>query len=489
MKASPDASIYMLTGSDFLDSLYSAYLKVPQPMQKKLVTTAYLGLTATLEGAKTNYSLLSDHLYSLKSSEEQEQKREPGKKTLVADIVTNTPLLEKIRDKATAPEASRVKNTAASLSTFRQSNVARPKRIVRRKVEKGKSKAEANDYGHGAFAGEVHVHRMSVVSQIQDLFPDLGNGFVVKLLDEYNDNVEEVTAHLLEDSLPPHLAEADRSEQLSTPASVPQSHLPPRSSQHLPKRRNVFDDDEFDKLAVDTSRLHIGRRNQDLTADKVLSDRSKAPAKSHILAALAAFDSDDDERDDTYDFEDVGASVDTAAPDGDANSDLSGKNEEALFRAFNMSPAVFGRDSETKRGKARAALKSETGMTDEAIEGWGIMIGRDPKRLRRLEAKFNTFGGQQRELQSTSWKNSPAESADEGSGDGGRGGFGGRGRGRGRGRGGRGGGRGGGSVAGPTDDKATQISRQRKEANKSSSANHNRKAQRDKKMARGGFPG
>ena len=63
-----------------------------------------------------------------------------------------------------------------------------------------------------------------------------------------------------------------------------------------------------------------------------------------------------------------------------------------------------------------------------------------------------------------------------------------RGRGRG-GRGGRGGGRGGSNVAGPTDDKNTQISRQRKEANKGSTANHNRKAQRDKKMARGGFAG
>lgn len=506
LKASPDAGIYMLTGSDFLDSLYSAYPKVPPTMQKKLVTTAYLGLTATLEGNKPNYSLLSDHLYSLKSTEEQEQKRELGKKTLVADLVTNTPLLEKIRDRVTAPEASRVKNTAASLSAFRQSSVARPKRLVRRKVDKGKSKAADDEYGHGAFTGEVHVHRMSVVTQIQDLFPDLGAGFIVKLLDQYHDNVEEVTAHLLEGSLPPHLAEADRSEQLydsshnsvedtltllhrPTPSSAPQSHLPPRSSQQLPERRNVFDDDEFDKLAVDASRLHIGRRNQGLTADKVLSDRSKAPQKSHILAALAAFDSDDDERDDTYDFEDVGASVDTAAPDGDANSDLSNKNEEALFRAFSMSPDVFGRESETRRGKARAALKSETGMTDEAIEGWGIMMGRDPKRLRRLEAKFSTFQGQQRELQSTAWKASPAASGDEGSGDGGRGGFGGRGRGRGRGRGGRGGGRGGGNVAGPTDDKGTQISRQRKEANKSSSANHNRKAQRDKKMARGGFAG
>lgn len=121
-------------------------------------------------------------------------------------------------------------------------------------------------------------------------------------------------------------------------------------------------------------------------------------------------------------------------------------------------------------------------MTDEAIEGWGIMMGRDPKRLRRLEAKFATFQGQQRELQTTAWRNSPAGSADDGSADAGRGG---RGRGRGRGR----GGRGGGNVAGPTDDKSTQISRQRKEANKGSSANHNRKAQRDKKMARGGFPG
>ncbi|KAF2630143.1 hypothetical protein BU25DRAFT_388431 [Macroventuria anomochaeta] len=485
LKASPDASIYMLTGSDFLDSLYSAYPKVSPTMQKKLVTTAYFGLTATLEGAKPNYSLLSDHLYSLKSSEEHEQKKEQGKKTLVADLVTNTPLLEKIRDKATTPEATRVWNTAASLSVFHQSSIVRPKRLVRRKVDKGKNKAEADDYGHGAFTGEVHVHRMSVITQIQDLFPDLGAGFVVKLLDEYNDNIEEVTAHLLDGSLPPHLADADRSDQLPTPSSAPQSHLPSRSSQHLPERRNVFDDDEFDKLAIDTSHLHIGRKNKDLTADKVLSDRSKAPATSHILAALAAFDSDDDERDDTYDFEDVGASVDTAAPDGDANSDLSNKNEEALFRAFSKSPDVFGRDVEKKRGKARAALKSETGMTDEAIEGWGIMIGRDPKRLRRLEAKFSTFHGQQRELQSTAWKNSPAGSGDEGSGDGGRGGFCGRGRGRGRGRGGRGGGRGGGNVAGPANEKSTQIARQRKEANKG--RNHN--AQRDKKMARGGFSG
>jgi activating signal cointegrator complex subunit 2 len=214
LRVSADASIYMLTGSDFLDALYAAYPNVSPPMRKKLVTVAYLGLTAVLEGPKPNYSLLSDHLYGLKSSEEQEQKKEPGKNTLVADLVTNTPLLEKIRDKAIAPEATRVKNTAASLSAFRQSGLARPKKLVRRKVDKGKAKVSNDEYGHGAFTGEIHVHRMSMVTQVQDLFPDLGGGFIVKLLDEYNDDVEQVTAHLLEDSVPSHLANVDRSEQL-----------------------------------------------------------------------------------------------------------------------------------------------------------------------------------------------------------------------------------------------------------------------------------
>lgn len=214
LRASSDASTYMLTGSDFLDSLYSAFPQVSQSMQKKLVTVAYLGLTSTLESSKPNYSLLADHLYGLKNSEEQEQRKEPGKKTLVADLVTNTPILERIRDKAISPEAARLKNTAASLSAFRQSGFARPKRLVRRKVEKGKERVEDDDYGHDAITGEIHVHRMSTITQIQDLFPDLGAGFIVKLLDEYHDDIEQVTAHLLEESLPPHLAEADRHEQL-----------------------------------------------------------------------------------------------------------------------------------------------------------------------------------------------------------------------------------------------------------------------------------
>lgn len=213
LKVSSDGAMYMLTGSDFLDSLCAAYPKVSSSLQSKLTTTAYLGLMSLLEGRKPNFSVLSDHLYSLKVNGEQHHKSGFAQATLVADLVTNTPLLNKIRDKATAPEATRIKNSAASLSVFQYSAIVRPKKLVRRKIDKGKGKIVEDQFGQGAF-GEIHVHRMSLISQIQDLFPDLGSSFVAKLLHEYNDSIEEVTAHLLEDSLPSHLANADRSEQL-----------------------------------------------------------------------------------------------------------------------------------------------------------------------------------------------------------------------------------------------------------------------------------
>lgn len=220
-----------------------------------------------------------------------------------------------------------------------------------------------------------------------------------------------------------------------------------------------------------------------MTADDVLNDRSAAPGKAAILSALAAFDSDDDERDDTYDAEDVGGTVDAAS----TAEDLAETNEEALFRAYQTSPAVFARDAATRRGGPRAQLKEETGMTDEAIEGWALMLSRNPQLKRRLEGRFSQWSGAQPELKPTAWRASPAGSgAEESDPDGGSSSF----RGwRGRGRGSRGHGGRGGNVSGPASDAETEAARRRKEAHKGSRANHNRRDQRAKKMARGGFPG
>lgn len=260
--------------------------------------------------------------------------------------------------------------------------------------------------------------------------------------------------------------------------------LAPRSTPtQLPIRRNVFDDDEFDRLAVDTSKISFGK-NPEKTADDVLRDKSTAPNKAAILSALASLDPDDDERDDTYDAADVGGTVDAGNQEADGVND---SNEELLFRAFQADLRIFARDAETRRSATRTKLRDETGMADEAIEGWAVMLQRNPTQMKRLEAKY-AWSGQQSQLERTSWRASPAGSgAEESDPDGGsnRGGRGGRARG-GRGRGGRGR---GGNVAGPTGEKDTEMARKNKEAHKGARANHHRRDARAKKMARGGFAG
>ncbi|KAE8450056.1 hypothetical protein EG329_007196 [Mollisiaceae sp. DMI_Dod_QoI] len=493
LHASPQTAAFFMAGSDFLDSLISCYKIMNPPLRKVIISTTYLCLIGLTEGDKPNFSSLVDQLYSLKIAAEAHKAGPTNvNDSLVAELVTSTPVVKQIQQRieASGSGSSRAKSVITTLEGFKKAGSSgKPRHLVKRKVNKGKGVA-LDVYGHGSH-GKIHVHRMSLISQVQDLFPDLGSAFIVKLLDEYGDDVEQVISHLLEGSLPDHLEKADHAESLEDGQF--QDHKPdmaPHSTPPLPpSRRNVFDDDEFDQLAVDTSKLHFGRRNPDQTADDVLQDRSTAPNKAAILSALAAFDSDDDERDDTYDVADVGGTVDSATPGNnpeEANVDTRDGQDEALFRAYKMSPETFGRDAATRRGKARAALREETGMIDEAIEGWGLMLSRDPRQMRRLEAKYFTFTGAQKELTPTSWRASTAGSGTEDSDIDGNG----RGRGGFRGRAPRGGrGRGRGNVAGPTGDKDTEVARHRKEANKGSRANHNRRDQRARKMARGGFPG
>lgn len=509
ISASSSTAAFFLAGSEFLDGLITCYTVMNPPLRKVIITATYLSLVGLAEDSK--YSILTDQLYSLKTAAEA-HKAGPlnANDCLVRELVSTTPLIQQIerRMEVAGTENTRVKNVLRDLATWKKSGAGiRPKRLIKRKIDKGKGVAPQS---HEADQ-EMHIHRMSKISQIQDIFPDLGAGFIARLLDEYGENTEEVTAHLLEDSLPAHLKEANRSEQLYVPRSrthayasftddLSRSTRPPKSRRksslvpratptQLPTRHNVFDDDDLDRLALDTSQLHIGKRGAEQTADDLLADRSSAPSKAAIISALAAFDSDDDERDDTYDAADVGGAIDAVANEEDPTD----ANEETLWRAYSADPRQFDRDQGTRKGVSRGRLREETGMTDEAIEGWAVMLNRNSQQKRRLEMKYsavNAFTGHQTELARTSWQDG-AETSDTDGGNG-RGGHRGRGRGRGgRGRGGGGGGGGGrgGNVAGPSGEQETEAARRRKEANKSQRANHNRRDQRAKKMARGGaFP-
>ncbi|KAI9925625.1 hypothetical protein ASPWEDRAFT_41741 [Aspergillus wentii DTO 134E9] len=522
--ALPACGQVLITGSDFLDTFSDAYLTLKRgEIRKVLVANAYVGLTSLLKGSKPNLSLLLDQLFGLKAAAgvgTAKMKKEP---TLLSDLICGSDLLARLERYLSVQTQQRGQDLLSSLRSYQTESKPFHHRYQKQKKKLDKGKSRAPDVP-GADA-ELHAHRMSLVTQVQDLFPDLGSGYIVRLLDFYGDNTETVVAHLLDASLPLELQNLDISEQLPpTHTTTDHDTLLPRptppeipSPEPTPARKNVFDEDvdiaELARSGDDAARekLRFGRANPDLTADAVLADRSQhATNKAAILSALAAFDSDDDERDDTYDVADVGGTIDSVPAGTDADADADKRNRSAeeadmsLFRAYKSTPGLFARDSATRRSQPRASLKRETGMTDEAIEGWAVMLTRDPKRLSKLEDKLALGSGgpggvmTQPELAPTSYRKptqaeGESDDEDQPSGPSFRGNRGGPGRGRGRGgqRGGRGGGgRRGGNVNGPTGDPGTTASRQRKEENKSSRANHNRRQQRAKKIARGGgLPG
>ncbi|KAJ5725968.1 uncharacterized protein N7483_007325 [Penicillium malachiteum] len=513
----PPSGHVLMAGSDFLDTLAEVYLplKTQDELRRILVANLYVGLVSLLKEPSTNLSLLLDQLFSLKAAAGLGSSKKESEATILSDLICSSDMLQKLENYLQTHPQRRGEDLLNSLRVYQIESKHLHHRYQRRKkIDKGKAPSSGLHVPQ-----ELHAHKMSLVSQVQDLFPDLGSAFVVRLLDVYNDNPETVVAHLLDDSLPAELQLLDRSEQLPPQAEPQHDHLAPMAHPSppldpIPARKNIFDKDiDIAELSLSEKakgKLRFGRADPDLTADEVLADRSQHETnKAAILSALATFDSDDDERDDTYDAADVGGTIDSGAAGTDADADADSRNQRAptgdnldmvLFRAYKTNPAIFARDAVTRRSQPRAQLKRETDMMDEAIEGWAVMLTRDPKRLARLEGQLAVDAGgtggsgslNQPNLAPTSYRKPKAgdddDSADESSG-----GFaarGGRGRGRGgRGRGGRG--RGGGpSQPGDQGQQSNPAANRRKEENKASRANHNRRQQRAKKIARGGgLPG
>uniref|UniRef100_A0A3Q1EX90 Activating signal cointegrator 1 complex subunit 2 n=1 Tax=Acanthochromis polyacanthus TaxID=80966 RepID=A0A3Q1EX90_9TELE len=156
----------------------------------------------------------------------------------------------------------------------------------------------------------------SLLSCIRDLLPDLGEGFLLACLQEYDYNSELVINNILEDRLAPNLDKLDRAMPRPVKEELPSV---------LNNRSNVFDDDEFDVFRrdqVDMSRIWKGRRKggsaKELLNDKqhIEDQRARYQAYETVVDEVviepgddaAAYDLDyDDEYDDTYDMNQVGA--------------------------------------------------------------------------------------------------------------------------------------------------------------------------------------
>lgn len=212
LHASPHACAFFLAGSDFFDGVVACFQVMNLPLRKALVATTYLCLIGLTEANPPKWAMLSDQLFVLKGAADAHKKGPLNvNDSLVAELITATPLLNVLLRRAEASEAATIsfKQRVMALQSFKKGPMVRAKRQVRRKVDKGKGRQS-----QGQVQVEMHIHRISQITQIQDLFPHLGSGFISKCLDEYAEDVEQVVAHILSETLPPHLASAHRSEPL-----------------------------------------------------------------------------------------------------------------------------------------------------------------------------------------------------------------------------------------------------------------------------------
>jgi len=112
----------------------------------------------------------------------------------------------------------------------------------------------------------------SLISQVKDLLPDLGEGFILACLEHYTYNPEQVINNILEERLAPALSQLDRSLD---------RQVKPDPTPLLTSRHNVFQNDEFDVFSrdsVDLSRVHKGRRKEENTRS-LLNDKRDVVAQ------------------------------------------------------------------------------------------------------------------------------------------------------------------------------------------------------------------
>ncbi|XP_024274049.1 activating signal cointegrator 1 complex subunit 2 [Oncorhynchus tshawytscha] len=292
-------------------------------------------------------------------------------------------------------------------------------------------------------AGELE----SLLTHIRDLLPDLGEGFLLACLHQYNYSSELVINYILEDRLHPDLDKLDR----AMPRPV-KEELPPV----LSTRSNVFDDDEFDVFnrdQVDMTRVWKGRRKgesvRDLLNDKqhiaeqkeryltyetVVDEVIVTPSESGAIDNLNDYD---DEYDDTYDINQVGA------------NDLDGDSNLLNRRPFTI-PQVLRQGGRPQMQEEN--IEEEEDEKEDAVKRDQFV--QDPALLReRAEARRATM--QHRK----GYRPEPARERDVV-----------------------------GKPKGQGQSTETLLDRRKKEAHKSRGANHNRRAMSDRKRNKGMIP-
>ncbi|KAJ3123929.1 hypothetical protein HK100_011434 [Physocladia obscura] len=284
---------------------------------------------------------------------------------------------------------------------------------------------------------EDYINRTILISQVHDLFPDLGEGFIelltMKILeDDLPDVVKKLDRNLARSALPStttttaiRRTATAKSKKSSNHAADDGSEAWPTLAQDsvLASRKNVFDNDEFDVFAnkkIDAKKVIWGKKDKSedvlsssdaASKQAIMSLHSKTVAEDLEIERLLRADTEasqiyDDEYDDTYDSIDIklAGTVELHMLDESENSVDAGRVRrvhastsnggsvsdaiEAELFAIAARPEKDVLEVKARRSVARQRLKAKLGWGDEQIEGWYKMYLRDPRQQKKLEEKF-----------------------------------------------------------------------------------------------------
>ncbi|XP_068886978.1 activating signal cointegrator 1 complex subunit 2 [Aphelocoma coerulescens] len=284
----------------------------------------------------------------------------------------------------------------------------------------------------------------SLISQVKDLLPDLGEGFILACLEEYGYDTEQVINNILEDKLVPYLDKLDRRMQ---------RQLKPDPTPLVSSRYNVFQNDEFDVFsrdAVDVSRIQKGKRREKDTTRSLVNDkrlvteqRERYSQYSVVVeelplepGAAQPYEDYEDEYDDTYDGNQVGAN------DADSDDELISRRPFTIPQVLRPKGQEEGQETEEEDEEEEEEAEKER-TKDHFVQ--------DPAVLReRAEARRQAF------LARKGHKHDSSAVV--------------------------------GNAKGHGQNRETVQERRKKEANKSTRANHNRRAMADRKRSKGMIP-
>ncbi|XP_049660071.1 activating signal cointegrator 1 complex subunit 2 isoform X3 [Accipiter gentilis] len=285
----------------------------------------------------------------------------------------------------------------------------------------------------------------SLISQVKDLLPDLGEGFILACLEEYSYNAEHVINNILEDKLVPYLDKLDRTMQ---------RQLKPDPTPLVTSRYNVFQNDEFDVFSrdsVDVSRIQKGKRREKDTTRSLLNDKRLVAEQKERYSQYSVIVEEipvqqgeaqlykedyEDEYDDTYDGNQVGAN------DADSDDELISRRPFTIPQVLRPKGHEEGLEEEEEDEEEEEEAEKER-TKDHFVQ--------DPAVLReRAEARRLAY------LARKGHKHDSSAVV--------------------------------GNVKGHGQNRETVQERRKKEANKSTRANHNRRVMADRKRNKGMIP-